>query len=65
MGLRISKRMRNNSQKTVNSIRQRHSNEKKQILEKLDDLQNALDIVKTDVTQIKKLPISNVITDEL
>lgn len=65
MGLRISKRMRNNSQKTVNPIGKRYSNEKKQILEQLDELQDVLDGLKTDVTQIKKRPISNMVTDEL
>jgi len=65
MGLRISKRMRNNSKKTVNPIGKRYSNEKKQILEQLDELQDVLDGLKTDVTQIKKRPISNMVTDEL
>ena len=65
MGLRISKRMINNSQKNVNPIGQRRSNEKKQIIEKLDELQNALDDVKSDVKQLKKRPISNIVTDEL
>jgi len=65
MGLRISKRMRNNSKKTVNPIGKRYSNEKKHILEQLDELQDVLDGLKTDVTQIKKRPISNMVTDEL
>jgi len=64
MGQRFSRRRRNKTNKTINPIEERNSNRKIQLLEKLDELQNALDDTKEGVSQFKKPP-SNMIADDL
>jgi hypothetical protein len=64
MGQRFSRRRRSKTNKTINPIEELHSNRKIQLLEKLDELQNALDDTKDGFVQLKK-PLPNIIIDEL